>query len=89
MTKTREDEDSYMIISVRSKMCLTVKGDKAQGGTPVIQDTPSNALGQQWLLAHQGLSLYIIQSKLKKGLYLGIHRNSMDEEATLVVGTKE
>ena len=41
-------------------MCLTVKGDKAKGGALIVQDTPSNALGQQWILTHQGLSLYII-----------------------------
>ena len=69
-------------------MCLTVKGDKAKGGTTVVQDNPSNALGQQWLLTHQGLSLYIVESKLKKGLYLGVYNNSMDEEASLVLTTR-
>ena len=86
--KQGKEKDTYFVFSVRSKMCLTVKGDRAKGGSSVVQDSPSNAIGQQWLLHHQGLSLYIIESKLKKGLYLGMYNNSMDEGSSLVLTTK-
>ena len=89
MLEKNRDGDAYMIISVRSKMCLTIKGDKSKGGAPIVQDSPSNALGQQWILSHQGLSLYIIESKLKKGLFLGVRYNSMEQDACLVLTTKE
>ena len=72
------DNNAYSIISVRSKMCLSVKNDREKGGTPVVQDNPCNSDGQKWILTHQGLSLYIIESKIKKGLYLGMYNNSMD-----------
>jgi hypothetical protein len=81
--------NDYMIVSVRSKMCLTVKGGKDSRGTPVIQDTPTNSEAQQWTLIHQSMSLYIIASKLKQGLFLGIRDNSMNEGAALVLTNKE
>lgn len=36
LTKIRQTTD-YMITSVRSKMCLTVKGGKSKAGTVVVQ----------------------------------------------------
>lgn len=39
--KIKETKD-YMIVSVRSKMCLTVKGAKAKAGTEIVQDLPKS-----------------------------------------------
>ena len=78
-----------MIVSMRSKMCLTVKEGSDRKGTPIVQDSPINSHSQQWKLVPQGLSLYIIESKVKKGCYLGMYHNSWDEGAQLVLTHKE
>ena len=72
LTRIRGSQD-YMIISVRSKMCLSVKGGKDKKKTAIVQESPKNDCpGQLWELKHQGLSLYIIASKVKAGLFLGV-----------------
>ena len=83
------DSPYYMIISLRSKMCLTVKGDKTKPGATIVQEPPKNSNSQLWDLHHQGLTLYIIKSRLKEGLFLGIRRNSMNEGAELVLTNLE
>lgn len=60
-------------------MCLTIKGNKEKPGTDIIQEPLENSNdGQLWKLHHQGRSLYIIQSKLKEDLFLGVKNNSMN-----------
>jgi len=61
-------------------MCLSVKGGKEKKNTPIVQEPQKNDYpGQLWTLIHQGLSLYIIASKVKPGLFLGVEGNEMNE----------
>ena len=46
-------------------------------------------LAQMWKLKHEGLSLYVIESKVKEGLYLGMTRHSMNEMATLATTLRD
>lgn len=60
-------------------MCLTVKGGKSKPGAEIVQEIPKYKYPDQiWTLIHQGMSLYIIASKLQPGLFLGMYHNSMD-----------
>jgi hypothetical protein len=64
--------------------------EKEKAGTEIVQDNIFNEnKAQIWKLHHQGGNLYIIESCLKDGLYMGIRNNSMDEEAVVVTTTQE
>ena len=64
---------SFMIISVRSKLCLSVKKNNDQAGAKIVQENAQNGnQGQLWKLNHIKGSLYIVESALKSGLFLGI-----------------
>lgn len=84
-----EEGDGYLIVSTRSKMCLSVKNGKAKDRAHVVQEKQNQSLAQKWRLIHQGLSLYIIGSMLKSKLYLGTENNSMNSGAEVVLTNKE
>lgn len=83
-------ENRYMIVSVRSQKCLMVYKEKERAGTEIVQmDIQKDNNAQLWSLHHQGGTLYIIKSLLKEGLFLGVKRNSMDENAVVVTTDQE
>lgn len=83
-------EKQYMIVSVRSQKCLSVHKEKDKAGTEVVQEDICNEKkAQLWALHPQGGTLYIIESLIRKGLFLGIKGNSMDEGAVVVTTEQE
>lgn len=74
-----------MIVSVRSQKCLMIYKEKEKVGTEIVQEHIMNEnKAQLWKLHKQGGSLFIIESYLKEGLFLGVRGNSMDDDAVVV-----
>ena len=59
--KEMRNSGNYMIISVRSKLCLTIKKNSDKPGAKIIQEGIQNDnYGQLWKLNHIKGTLYII-----------------------------
>lgn len=67
-----------------------IQKERDRAGAEIVQENLYNdSKAQLWKLRHQGGSLYIIESHLKEGLFLGVRNNSMDEDAIVVTTTQE
>ena len=69
---------------------MTIKGKSERERTVIVQSLmEKDNKGQLWKLKHEGLSLYIIESRLKEGLYLGVSHHSMNEMASIATTARE
>lgn len=75
--KDSSEEGCYLIKSLRSGLCLDIKGESKKEGEYIIQWYENKGNNQKWKLENYGDSTYLIKSVMDPTLMLSIKGNQL------------